>query len=76
MRKGAADTIKKHVEALGHLYPAEVTRAVDDIARRGSTPLVVIDGAEVMGVVELKDIVRAVSRIVLPNCGAWASRLS
>ena len=58
VRKGAADTVKKHVEALGHPYPAEVSRAVDDVARRGSTPLVVIDGARVMGVVELKDIVK------------------
>ena len=58
VRKGAADSMRKHVEALGHPYPAEVTRAVDDVARRGSTPLVVIDGARVMGVVELKDIVK------------------
>jgi K+-transporting ATPase ATPase B chain len=58
LRKGAADTMKKHVEALGHPYPAEVARAVDDVARRGSTPLVVSDGARVMGVVELKDIVK------------------
>jgi K+-transporting ATPase ATPase B chain len=58
VRKGAADTIKKHVEALGHPYSPEVARAVDDVARRGSTPLVVIDGAKVMGVVELKDIVK------------------
>jgi K+-transporting ATPase ATPase B chain len=58
VRKGAADSVRKRVEALGHRYPAEVTRAVDDVARRGSTPLVVIDGARVMGVVELKDIVK------------------
>ncbi len=58
VRKGAADTVKKHVEALGHPYPPEVARAVDEVARRGSTPLVVIDGARVMGVVELKDIVK------------------
>ncbi len=58
VRKGAADSMKKHVEALGHSYPAEVARAVDEVARRGSTPLVVIDGARVMGVVELKDIVK------------------
>jgi K+-transporting ATPase ATPase B chain len=58
VRKGAADSIKKHVESLGHPYPADVARAVDDVARRGSTPLVVIDGAKVMGVVELKDIVK------------------
>ena len=58
VRKGAADSIKKYVEALGQPYPAEVARAVDDIARRGSTPLVVVDAGRVMGVVELKDIVK------------------
>jgi K+-transporting ATPase ATPase B chain len=58
IRKGAADSIKKYVEALGRPYPAEVTNAVDDIARRGSTPLVVVDDGRVMGTVELKDIVK------------------
>ncbi|HJV02033.1 MAG TPA: potassium-transporting ATPase subunit KdpB [Burkholderiaceae bacterium] len=58
VRKGAADTVKKHVEALGQPYPAEVTRTVDDVSRRGSTPLVVVDDSRVMGVVELKDIVK------------------
>ncbi|MDN5934575.1 MAG: potassium-transporting ATPase subunit KdpB [Nitrosospira sp.] len=58
IRKGAADSMKKYVESLGHPFPSEVTRAVGDIARRGSTPLVVVDGVRVMGVVELKDIVK------------------
>jgi len=58
VRKGAADTVRKYVESLGQPYPAEVARAVDDIARRGSTPLVVVDGGRVMGVAELKDIVK------------------
>ncbi len=58
VRKGAADTVRKYVASLGQPYPAEVARAVDDIARRGSTPLVVVDGGRVMGVVELKDIVK------------------
>ena len=58
VRKGAADSMKKHVEALGRAYPAEVGRTVDDVARRGSTPLVVVDDGRVMGVVELKDIVK------------------
>ncbi len=58
VRKGAAETVRKYVEALGQPYPAEVTRAVDDVSRRGSTPLVVVDGGRVMGVVELKDIVK------------------
>ena len=58
LRKGAADSMKKYVEALGQPYPDEVARAVDDIARRGSTPLVVVDDGRVMGAVELKDIVK------------------
>jgi K+-transporting ATPase ATPase B chain len=58
VRKGAADSVKQYVEALGLPYPAEVARAVDDVSRRGSTPLVVADSGRVMGVVELKDIVK------------------
>ena len=58
VRKGAADTVRLYVESLGQSYPAEVARAVDDVSRRGSTPLVVVDDGRVMGVVELKDIVK------------------
>ncbi len=58
VRKGAADAVKKYLDALGSSYPEAVSRQVDEVARRGSTPLVVVDGARVMGVVELKDIVK------------------
>ncbi len=58
LRKGAADAVRAHVESLGGRYPAEVQQEVDTIARRGSTPLVVADGTRVLGVVELKDIVK------------------
>ena len=58
LRKGSADAIRKHVEALGGQFPADVQTATDDVARKGSTPLVVADGAQVLGVVELKDIVK------------------
>ncbi|MFP6559748.1 potassium-transporting ATPase subunit KdpB [Paraburkholderia sp. B3] len=63
IRKGAADAIKNYVEAHGGRFPAEVETAVDDVARRGSTPLVVAqraDGAnaQVLGVIELKDVVK------------------
>ncbi|WP_353151440.1 potassium-transporting ATPase subunit KdpB [Pollutimonas bauzanensis] len=58
LRKGAADSMKKYVTSLGYSYPAEVTLAVDELSRRGSTPLVVVDEGRVMGVVELKDIVK------------------
>ena len=62
VRKGAGDAIRKYVEALGATWPPEVQKAADDVARRGSTPLVVADGigsaARVLGVIELKDIVK------------------
>ena len=58
LRKGAVDAIRKHVEALGGSVHAEVVRASDEVSRRGSTPLAVSDGKQVLGVVELKDIVK------------------
>ncbi len=58
IRKGAADAIRKHVEHLGGHFPPPVLATVEDIARRGSTPLVVAEGTRVLGVVELKDIVK------------------
>lgn len=59
LRKGAVDAVRRHVEALGAHMPPEVLRAADEVARRGSTPLAVADGSRVLGVVELKDIVKA-----------------
>lgn len=62
IRKGAADAVKKYVESHGGRFPAEVTNAVTDVARRGGTPLVVAEKrgalARVLGVIELKDIVK------------------
>ena len=58
LRKGAVDAIRKHVESLGGVLHAEVIRAADEVSRRGSTPLAVSDGNQVMGIVELKDIVK------------------
>jgi K+-transporting ATPase ATPase B chain len=58
IRKGAADAVKRHVESLGGQFPAATNTAVEDIARRGGTPLVVSEGCDVLGVIELKDIVK------------------
>ncbi|WP_293222164.1 potassium-transporting ATPase subunit KdpB [Ottowia sp.] len=58
IRKGAAEAIRQHVEALGGHFPPELQQAVDEVSRRGSTPLVVAEGARALGVVELKDIVK------------------
>jgi K+-transporting ATPase ATPase B chain len=58
VRKGAADAIRKHIEAQGFSFPPRVSQVVDEVARKGSTPLVVADAGRVLGVVELKDIVK------------------
>ena len=58
IRKGAADAIRSWVAAKGAAFPNEVSGFVDTFARQGSTPLVVADGNKVLGVIELKDIVK------------------
>ncbi|MCQ8129930.1 potassium-transporting ATPase subunit KdpB, partial [Methylomonas rivi] len=58
IRKGAADSIRQYVEEQGGKFPPELKTLVDDVARRGSTPLVVADGKRALGVIELKDIVK------------------
>ena len=58
VRKGAVDAVRRHIDSNGGTFPAEVNSLVEDVARSGGTPLVVCDGAKVMGVVALKDIVK------------------
>ncbi len=58
IRKGAADAIQRQVESLGQVFPRAVLGTVQEVARRGSTPLLVSDGPRVLGVIELKDIVK------------------
>jgi K+-transporting ATPase ATPase B chain len=58
VRKGAPDAIEAHVQKLGGTFPPEVRQSVDTIAKAGGTPLVVCDGAKVLGAIQLKDIVK------------------
>jgi K+-transporting ATPase ATPase B chain len=62
IRKGAADAVKRYVETHGGRFPASVENTVSEVARRGSTPLVVAEKADgrarVLGVIELKDVVK------------------
>jgi K+-transporting ATPase ATPase B chain len=58
VRKGAADSVRKWVEQQGGFYPTEVEKAVAAASHAGRTPLVVADGGKVLGVVELKDVVK------------------
>ena len=55
--KGAVDAVLKRTgEVAG---AADLRRIADDIARQGATPLAVADGQRLLGVVQLKDIVKA-----------------
>jgi K+-transporting ATPase ATPase B chain len=58
IRKGAEDAIRQYVIEQGGQFPEELQKSVVDVARRGSTPLLVAEGARVLGVIELKDIVK------------------
>src|ERR1700694_5052546 len=55
IRKGAGDSVRVWVEGQGGVAPHELGPIVEDIARSGGTPLVVAEGARVLGVIHLKD---------------------
>ncbi len=58
IRKGAAEAVRRWVVEHGGIVPDGLDDVVDSIARRGATPLVVADGLDVLGVIELKDVVK------------------
>jgi len=58
IRKGAADSIEAYVQQQGGQFPPNVRETVDSISKQGGTPLVVADGAKVLGTIQLKDIVK------------------
>jgi K+-transporting ATPase ATPase B chain len=58
IRKGAADSVRQWVAEKGGPVPPELDGIVERVARAGSTPLVVADGLAIVGVIELKDIVK------------------
>jgi len=58
IRKGAAEAVKRWSAEQGGTVPPELDPMVERISRAGSTPLVVADGAVVLGVIELKDVVK------------------
>ncbi len=58
-RKGASDAVERFVKERGGEFPDMVKNQVRAIAQEGGTPLVVCEDAKVLGVVHLKDIVKA-----------------
>jgi potassium-transporting ATPase ATP-binding subunit len=58
IRKGAAYTIKKFIEDNNGFFPENVEDTVNELSKRGATPLVVAENSRVLGVIHLKDIVK------------------
>lgn len=54
-RKGAFDSVKKYVNKM----PSAAEKFVKEISNKGGTPLVVVKNGEVIGVIYLKDVVKA-----------------
>ncbi|MGP5210322.1 potassium-transporting ATPase subunit KdpB [Psychrobacter alimentarius] len=59
IRKGAFDAIIKWAEAQGGKLPNNLDQQVAEVARRGSTPLLVADSGQLLGIIELKDVVKS-----------------
>jgi len=58
IRKGAADAIRRWIEAGGGSVPPALNATVEAIARSGGTPLVVASDSTALGVIHLKDVVK------------------
>jgi len=58
IRKGSSDAIMKFVQDNNGFYPQKITDIVSDLAHMGATPLVVAENDKVLGVINLKDIVK------------------
>lgn len=59
IRKGAVDAILKHVKITQAAAPAAFREAVDRISRTGGTPLAVAENGKLLGVIQLKDVVKS-----------------
>ena len=58
IRKGAYDSIKKLIEKAGNKMPSEIKAVVEKISSDGGTPLVVSQNGQVLGAIELQDIIK------------------
>ncbi len=58
IRKGAASAIEAYIKQLAGTYPEAVQQVVENISRKGGTALLVAEGNKVLGVIQLKDIIK------------------
>lgn len=58
IRKGAADSVRSFALRQGVPWPEDCDTIVEDIAKSGGTPLVVLRNDRILGVIHLKDIIK------------------
>lgn len=58
IRKGSTEAMRQYVVTQGGQYPAAAASIAEQISRSGGTPIIVADGAVILGVVHLKDVVK------------------
>lgn len=58
VRKGAVDAVKNFVLKHGGTYPPEIEKSVELISKKGGTPLLVCENNKILGIIQLKDVVK------------------
>jgi len=58
IRKGATEAIESYLKTMNVTFTDSMQQKINTIARTGGTPLVVVDGTTVLGVIYLKDVVK------------------
>ncbi|MGH9469799.1 MAG: potassium-transporting ATPase subunit KdpB [Terriglobia bacterium] len=74
LRKGATEAVVRFVKENGGKIPVDFTEIAERISRTGGTPLAVADGARLLGLVHLKDIVKGGMRDRLAHLRAMGIR--
>ncbi len=72
IRKGSVDAIRRHVEANGGHFPADVDKQVEEVARQGPRRWWSPKGKRCWGLFRSKISLKAVSKNVSPSCAKWA----
>lgn len=58
IRKGSSEAIRSYVQRENGFFPKKIEEKVRELAMLGATPLVVAENNKVLGVIQLKDIVK------------------
>lgn len=58
IRKGAVDAVKEYVRSMGGNNQELLDTVIQNIANKGGTPLMVCDNNRIVGVIQLKDVIK------------------